>query len=184
MEINRWPLKICFQAIWNVILSAYRQDSTILQYILLFCSLNFLYGLSYVFIYLVLTFDRRHSNLCFCTVRYADHTHSYNVALLCYSAQYLQTRACSSAHTLSGPPCSLLPPFICIFSLFWPTYVKGENETLCYTCVISYGIWIWHTNYINEIASAQRFVIRSVLVVIYRSSLFTGTGKLSLKSLK
>lgn len=157
-------------------MSAYRPDSTILQYILLFCSLNIAYDLSYDFIYLVLTFHRRHSNSCFCTVGFFDHTLSYTMALLCYSKQYLQTRACASAHTLSGPPCSLLPPFICIFSLFLLTYVKGENATLFYTCAISYGISKWHTNCINEIASTQRFVLRSVLVVINRSLLLQAQG--------
>lgn len=69
--------------------------------------------------------------------------------LLVLSAEYLQTRACASAHTLSGPPCSLLSPFICIFALFSPTYVKGKNANSFYACVISYGIWKWLANFKN-----------------------------------
>lgn len=175
MEIERWPLKICFQAIWNVILSAYRHDSTILQYT------YFVLWTSHIIYFVFSSTSFWHSIIDTQTrffVQFVIFTTLW-VTLWCfYAIVYLQTRAYASAHTLSGPPCALLSPFIRIFALLSPTYVKGENATLFYTCVISYGILIWRSSFINEKASAQRIVIRSVLVVINPSSLFTVTGKL------
>lgn len=146
------------------------------RYYNIYCSLNSLYDLSYVFIYLVLTFSRRHSISCFRTVGYFDHTLSYTVALLCYSAVLTIPRLRKFPFSVRATMRAVVS--ICIFALFLPTYAKGENATLFYTCVISYGILIWHSNVISEIESAQRFVIRSVLVVINPSSLFTVTDKL------